>query len=80
VLLFCLIFGGDAMTDKFKALSSITAWVLFIFGFLRLLIGLVQGFMTGPNLPGIAIYLDFFVGVLSMTLAVVVMVLRRKMQ
>ena len=68
------------MTDKFKALSSITAWVLFIFGFLRLLIGLAQSFMTGPDVPVIGIYLDFFVGIISMTLAVVVMVLRRKMQ
>ncbi len=68
------------MPDKFKALATIAAWVLFIFGFLRLLIGLVQSFMTGPNLPADAVYMDFFVGVVAITLSVVVMLLRKKMQ
>ena len=67
------------MPSIFRALSSITAWVLFLFGLLRLIIGLVMAFSTGPQLATLPIYLDFIVGVTSMTLSVVVMTLRKKL-
>ena len=68
------------MPSIFKALSSIVAWALFIFGFIRLLIGLAMAFSTGPKLAEIPAYLDFIVGVGSLTLSVVVMWLRKKLE
>jgi hypothetical protein len=68
------------MPSIFKALSTITAWVLFVFGLLRLVIGLVMAFTTGPQTASLPIYLDFFVGVLALTLSVVVMLLRKKLE
>ncbi len=68
------------MPSIFKALSTITAWVLFIFGLLRLLIGLVMAVTTGPRSPELAVYLDFTVAIAAMTLSVVVMLLRKKLE
>lgn len=68
------------MPPVFKALSTIAAWVLFVFGLLRLVIGLVVAFSLGPAQPPIEAYLDFAVGVSSITLSVVVMELRRRFQ
>jgi len=65
------------MPSKFKCLATITVWILFIFGILRLGIGLAQAFSTGPTLPPTEAYLDFAVGISSLTLSVVVMKLRR---
>ena len=67
------------MPSIFKALATITAWVLFIFGLLRLVIGLVMAFTTGPQLASLPVYLDFFVGIIALTLSVVVMLLRKKL-
>jgi hypothetical protein len=67
------------MTNIFKLLSTIIVWVLFIFGLLRLLIGLIMAFSSGQNLPDISIYLDFTVGIGSLVLAVVVMWLQKKL-
>ena len=68
------------MPPVFKILSTIAVWVLFIFGLLRLVIGLVVAFSLGPAQPPIEAYLDFGVGVSSITLSVVVMELRRRFQ
>ncbi len=68
------------MPSYFKALATIAVWVLFIFGLLRLLIGLVMAFSSGPEQAAIQSYLDFAVGVSSLTLSVVVMRLRQGMK
>ena len=68
------------MPNIFKSLTTIVAWVLFVFGLLRLLIGLVMAFASGPTLPPTQIYLDFAVGIASLTLSAVVMQLRRKLE
>ncbi|HJX03229.1 MAG TPA: hypothetical protein VJ488_01580 [Dehalococcoidia bacterium] len=68
------------MTDKFKALASLSAWILFIFGCLRLLVGLIQAFASARFLPEIPIYLDFLTGIASITLSVVVMKLRKSLE
>ena len=68
------------MPPKFKALATIAAWVLFVFGFLRLLIGLATAFSTGPVSPPIQAYFDFAVGISSLTLSVVVMKLRKRLE
>jgi hypothetical protein len=67
------------MPSIFKALATITVWVLFIFGLLRLVIGLVMAFTTGPQLASLPVYLDFFVGIIALTLSAVVMLLRKKL-
>ena len=67
------------MTNIFKVLSTIIVWVLFIFGLLRLLIGLIMAFTSGPNLPDVSIYLDFAVGIGSLVLSVLVMWLQKKL-
>lgn len=69
------------MPSIFKALASIVAWVLFVFGLLSLLIGFVRVFgaipktATAPSLPLITAYFGF--GIISLTLSVVVMKLRQ---
>ena len=68
------------MPSQFKPLATITAWVLFIFGLLRLLIGLVMAFYTGPGLASTGTYLDFAIGISSLTLSVVVMKLRKMLE
>ena len=68
------------MPSVFRPLATIAAWVLFVFGLLRLLIGLVMAFSTGPQLPAIQVSLDFAVGVGSLTLSVVVMKLRQMLK
>ena len=67
------------MPSIFKALSTVVVWVLFLFGLLRLIIGLVMAFTTGPQLATLPVYLDFFVGIIALTLSVVVMLLRKKL-
>ena len=67
------------MPSVFKALSTITVWVLFLFGLFRLVIGLVMAFTTGPQSAALPVYLDFFVGIFALTLSVVVMLLRKKL-
>jgi hypothetical protein len=69
----------ETMPSIFKALSSIVAWILFIFGFLRLIIALVMAFTTGRESPALAVYLDFAVAISSLALSVVVMWLRKKL-
>ena len=68
------------MPPVFKALSTIAAWVLFVFGLLRIIIGLVVAFSLGPAQPPMEAYLDFGIGVSSITLSVVIMELRRRFQ
>ncbi len=67
------------MPSIFKALASITVWVLFIFGGLCLLGGLARaiGARSESALPLIAAYLGF--GVASLALSVVSAKLRQMM-
>jgi hypothetical protein len=68
------------MPSVFKALATIAVWVLFIFGLLRLAIGLVMAFTSGPEQAAMGAYLDFAVGVGSLILSVVAMRLRQAMK
>ena len=68
------------MPGIFKALTTIVAWVLLVFGFLRLIIGLVMAFASGPSMPPTGVYFEFAVGIASLTLSAVVMQLRRKLE
>ena len=69
------------MPSIFKALATVAAWVLFVFGLLSLLIGFVRVFSaipetsTAPALPLITAYFGF--GIISLTFSVVVMKLRQ---
>jgi hypothetical protein len=67
------------MSSIFKGLATTVIWVLFIFGLLRLVIGLVMAFSSGPDTASLETYLDFIVGIFSLTLSVVVMKLRQTM-
>ena len=67
------------MSALFKGLTTAVIWILFIFGVIRLAIGLVMAFSSGPDTASIETYLDFFVAISSLTLSVVVMKLRQSM-
>lgn len=73
------------MPDIFKALASIGAWFLFIWGWLAVLITvfmMIAGGAASPaaGAPAMQVYAAFAVGVASITLSVVVMILRKKME
>jgi tellurite resistance protein TehA-like permease len=80
-----LLAGGRKMPDIFKALATITAWVLFICGWLLLVVGSIVGPAVGGQFfgsepPAIEVYLAFTVTIACFILAVVVMGLRQKME
>ena len=66
------------MPSIFKALASITAWVLFVFGSVSLLGGFGRIIGGSPELDFITVYFGF--GVSSLFLSVVTMKLRQKME
>ena len=72
------------MPPVFKALATITAWVLFInfwvSGLSTLVMGIVNGQLFGAELPPMSIYVGFALSIASGVLAVVVMRLRQKME
>ncbi len=72
------------MPPIFKALASITAWVLFInfwvSGLSTLVMGIVNGTMYGPEPPLMVNAVFFSLSIASGVLAVVVMRLRQKME
>jgi hypothetical protein len=76
--------GGVKMPSIFKALASITVWVLFIFGFLALLaafiriIGVGTGVSEPPELGLMTAYFGY--GVSSLFLSVVTMKLRKMLE
>ena len=65
------------MPSKFKALASITVWILFIFGCLALLGGFVRAFMSS-EIRLVSAYFGY--GVLSLTLSVVCAKLRKMLE
>jgi len=72
------------MPQIFKALSTITVWILFIFGCLALLggfgriIGATLGLITGPSVRLIGPY--FGIGIISLVLSVVAMKIRHSLE
>ena len=70
------------MPSIFKALASITVWVLFIWGCVAILSTtvcyyVITGTMNPPTLPH---YMGWGLGTAQLVLAVVVMRLRQKME
>jgi len=72
------------MPPIFKALASITAWVLFIFGWLFLVVGnigaAIGGSFFGAEPPPIQIYLANGAGAAFFILAVCAMKLRQMLE
>ena len=66
------------MSSIFKALASITVWVLFIFGALALLGGFVRIIGGQPEIDLMTAYFGFGVG--SLFLSVAAMKLRQMME
>ncbi len=71
------------MPPIFKALASITVWILFIFGCLSLLGGFGRTFgasvgMESPELSLVSAYFGY--GILSLVLSVVTMKLRQMLE
>jgi hypothetical protein len=73
------------MPSIFKALASISAWVLFIFGLFVIAITLFMAIASGAvspeaGAPPIQAYFAYAVGIASITLSVVVMKLRQMLE
>ena len=72
------------MPPIFKALATITAWALFISGWITalstLLVGITTGGLYGPGPPPMVIPVFFLVALAQAVSAVVVMRLRQKME
>ena len=66
------------MPSIFKALATITAWVLFIFGALSLFGGFGRIFGGAPEVDMMTAYFGF--GVAGLFLSVVTMKIRQKME
>jgi hypothetical protein len=71
------------MPPIFKALATITAWALFISGWINALSTFLSGIITG-NLygaePPMQLPVFFLVAIAQWVSAVVVMILRKKME
>ncbi len=77
-----LLIGGEKMPNVFKALASIAAWVLFIGGLIGILVTSISasiniGLVSPPDL---AHSLGWILSSVQVTLAVVIMILRKKME
>jgi hypothetical protein len=72
------------MPDIFKALASITAWVLFVLawitGISTFIMGTVSGCLFGDEEPAMVLPVFFAVSLAEAVSAVVVMILRKKME
>lgn len=66
------------MPSIFKALTTITAWILFVFGALSLLGGFGRIFGGSPPVDLMTAYFGF--GVAGLFLSVVTMQIRQKME
>ncbi len=71
------------MPQIFKALASITVWILFIFGCLSLLGGFARTFgagagMESPELSLVSAYFGY--GIVSLVLSVVTMKIRKSLE
>ena len=75
--------GGGNMPSIFKALASITAWILFVFGILVLVAGFgrIIGASTGAASPEVDLMTAYFsIGLASLFLSVMVMRIRKKLE
>ena len=72
------------MPDIFKALATITAWVLWtsalLLGFGHMVMGIARGTLFGAETPPMASAAIFAVAGFYAILAVVIMILRKKME
>ena len=73
------------MPEKFKALATISAWVLFVFGLFVIAITLFMAIASGAvspeaGAPPMQAYVAYITGVVSITLSVVVMKLRQMLE
>ncbi len=70
------------MPSIFKALASITAWILFIWGCVTILSTTVGYYVDIgiSNPPTLAIFVGWVVGTVELILSVVCMRLRQKME
>jgi hypothetical protein len=68
------------MSPKLKRLVTAVAWILFVFGLMRLLIGLVYAFGSGPGAPPTHAFYDFAVGVGSLILSAVAIKIRKSLE
>jgi len=71
------------MPPIFKALATITAWFLFISGLINALSTFLMGILSGAlygGEPPMQLPVFFLVAVAQLVSAVVVMVLRKKME
>ena len=73
------------MPPIFKALTTISAWVLFIVGLLGLVMGLIivpaaTPLPLGGTAPPIQMYLTIGLGIVSLILAVCAMKLRQMLE
>ena len=72
------------MPEIFKALATITAWILFIFaiivGFSLFIQGIIIGELYGPEVPSMEMWAGSAVALAFALGSVVVMLLRKKME
>ena len=71
------------MPDIFKALASITAWAMFLISWVMGLSAFVMGLITGQlygGQPSMALLVSFAISLAYGVGAVVVMILRKKME
>ncbi len=73
------------MPEKFKALTTIVAWTLFIVGWLVLLIGVlimpsIEGTLFAGEAPPVIFWVAFASAIGTLTLSVVVMKLRQMLE
>jgi hypothetical protein len=72
------------MPDIFKALATVGAWVLFlaglVTGFSTFIMGLVNGYLYGSEPVPMSYAAFFAVSIFYVLAAVVIMILRKKME
>jgi len=54
------------MPSGFKAMASVTVWILFVFGFAALIYGFVRAF-SGRSLPMVTAYFGYGIGSLFLS-------------
>ena len=73
------------MPQIFKALATITAWTLFVLGWLVLLIGVlimpaIEGVIFAGTAPPVIFWIGFAAAIGTLTLSVVLMKLRQMLE
>ena len=68
------------MSPKLSRLATSVVWILFVFGSLRLIIGLVYSFGSGRAEPPAHAFHDFWIGIASLILAVVALKIKKSLE